>query len=119
MSFFLLLAETQPTPNFLASDGSLDYSWLFMKVMAAMVLVCIAAVLVIKYALPRSRFIRRSQDSQIEVLERFTLEPKKNLYILKVADKQVLIGTTDTSLSPLLELGESEPKHDAPETKSK
>ena len=48
--------------------------------MAAMVLVCIAAVLVIKYLLPRSRFVRRSQGSQIEIVERFTLNRKKFIY---------------------------------------
>jgi flagellar biogenesis protein FliO len=120
LAFFLLLLESQPTPNFLVSDSStLDYSWLFIKVMAAMVLVCVGAVLVIKYVLPRSHFVRRAQDSQIEIVERFTLEPKKNLYILKVAEKLVLIGSTETSLSSLLELGETEPKHDASETHSK
>ena len=120
MSFFLLLVETQPTPNFLSADtSSLDYSWMFMKVMAAMVLVCVGALLVIKYLLPRTHFVRRAQDSRIEIVERFTLEPKKNLYILKVAKKLILLGTTENSLSSLLELDEPELKHDASEPKSK
>ena len=120
MSFFLLLVETQPIPNFLSSDSStLDYSWLVIKVMAVMVLVCIGAVLVIKYLLPRTHFARRAKDSRIEVIERFALEPKKNLYVLKVDYKLILIGTTENSLSSLLELGDSEQNQDAPEPKSK
>jgi len=74
-----------------------------------MILVCGAAFAVIKYLLPRAHYSKRAQDSKIEIIERLTLEPKKNLYILKIDRKSVLVGSTETSIQPLLEWEEREP----------
>jgi len=116
--YLLLITETQPDPTLISPAlPSPDFSWLFLKVIGAMILVCLAAFVVIKYLLPRGQFLRRGRDSQIEILERFTLEPKKNLYILKVAQKMILLGTTDVSMNTLLELPETELKKNAPESK--
>lgn len=106
LSFFLLAESTigstvAPTP-----EPSLDFSWLFIKVVLAMIVVCVVAYLGIKYLLPKASFIKKSNRSEIEVLERFPLEPKKNLYILKVENRRILVGTTENSVNSLLELGE-------------
>jgi flagellar biogenesis protein FliO len=114
MFLLFLLTETFPetspiTTPFTISEGStVDFYWLFLKVILAMTVVCLAAFAVIKYLLPRASFVRRAGESKIEIIERFGLEPKKNLYILKVATKVILVGTTESSISPLLELGEEE-----------
>ena len=104
MLLLLSLAETMPTPP----EPSFDFSWLFIKVILAMIVVCAGAYFGIKYLLPRASFIKRSQNSRIEILERFSLEPKKNLYLLKVSTKVILIGTTETTISSLLEWGAKE-----------
>jgi flagellar biogenesis protein FliO len=116
MFLLFLLTETFPetsamTNPFTTSEGSaVDFSWLFIKVVLAMVVVCLAAFAVIKYLLPRASFVKRARESKIEIIERFGLEPKKNLYILKVATKVILVGTTETSMSRLLELSEGDLK---------
>ena len=112
MLFLLLLTETFPetspaVPSFPEGSG-IDFTWMFLKVLLAMILVCGAAFAVIKYLLPRTHYARRAKDSQIEIVERLTLEPKKNLYILKIARKSVLVGTSETSIQPLLEWEERE-----------
>lgn len=109
---FLLLAQSAESAPFLAPESSgIDFTWLFVKVILAMLLVCGAAFAVIKYVLPRAHFVKRQTDSEIEILERFTLEPRKNLYILKIADKKVVLGSTENALSTLLELEYKEPPH--------
>ena len=115
MFLLFLLAETFPetlgagSPPLPIPEGStLDFTWLFFKVVLAMVLVCGAAFAVIKYLLPRAHYIRNAKDSNIEILERMALEPKKHLYLLKVAKKTILIGTTETSLNRLVEWDEKE-----------
>jgi flagellar biogenesis protein FliO len=114
---FLLFLLTETFPEtlgagpspFLTPEGSpVDFTWLFLKVVLAMVLVCGAAFAVIKYLLPRAHYIRSAKGSNIEILERMALEPKKNLYILRVAKKMVLIGTTETSLNRIVEWDEKE-----------
>lgn len=46
--------------------------------------------------------VAQQVDSQIEVVERKVLEPRKNLYLLRILDDQYwLIGTTDTGIHSL------------------
>jgi len=57
-------------------------------------------------SLPRLPFLNlsasRPEESQIEVLERKVLEPRKTLYLLKIFDEQYwLVGTTDTQIEAL------------------
>lgn len=119
MLILLLLSESLPetnpvTPFVLSGEPRLDFTWLFMKVMFALLVVCLIAFVVLKYVLPRASFVRRAADSDVEIIERFTLEPKKNLYILKVATKYLLVGTTENSIRSLLELDAKEISREKP-----
>ncbi len=108
LSFFLLAESTIASTATNLPEPSIDFSWLFIKVILAMILVCVTAYFGIKYLLPKASFIKKSSRSEIEILERFPLEPRKNLYILKVDNRRVLIGTTENSVNSLLELEEKE-----------
>ncbi len=108
--FFLLTllaqAESTAVPNF--QNSSFDFTWLFVKVIFVMVLVCAAAFGVIKYVIPHSHLIRKNKNSKIEILDRLSLEPKKNLYVLKVAQKILLVGITDHSMQTLVEFDQKD-----------
>ncbi len=107
--FLAQIAETQMSSPFVVPPAPMaDFTWTFVKVILAMTVVCLLAVGVIRYLLPRARFIKNSQSSRIEILERFPLEPKKSLYLLKVGAQEILIGTTEASIQPLLELKDGE-----------
>ncbi len=111
----LLLSEIaqDPAVSSLAADAtSVSFTWLFVKVVLAMVIVCFAAVGILKYLVPKTNFSKNAQGSQIEILERFALEPKKNLYILKIANQKIAVGTTENSIHPLLQI-HNEEKNDA------
>ena len=106
LSFFLLAESTIASTATNLPEPSIDFSWLFIKVVLAMIVVCVTAYFGIKYLLPKASFIKKSHQSEIEILERFPLEPRKNLYLLKVDNRRVLIGTTENSINSLLELKE-------------
>lgn len=58
-----------------------------------------------KASLPRLPFLglnAGAAESQIEVIERKVLEPRKHLYLVKIFDDQYwLLGTTDTQIEAL------------------
>lgn len=113
LSFFLLAESTIASTATNLPEPSIDFSWLFIKVVLAMIVVCVTAYFGIKYLLPKGSFIKKSSRSEIEILERFPLEPRKSLYILKVGNRRVLIGTTENSVHSLLELEEKEFNRDS------
>lgn len=103
----LLLAENvaESLPQNLGGlESSVDFTWMFVKVILVLAFVCLIAFAVIKYILPKASFIKQGHDSQIELVERFALEPRKSLYILKVGSRFLLLGTSENTLSPLMEL---------------
>lgn len=105
--YLLLLAESLPETlpqNLGGLEASVDFTWMFIKVILVLALVCMTAFGVIKYLLPKATFVKQGKNSEIEILERFALEPKKNLYILKVGSRFLLLGTSENALNPLMEL---------------
>ncbi len=103
----LLLIENIPETlpqNLTALEGSVDFTWMFIKVIIVLAFVCVIAFAVIKYVLPRASFIKQGKNSQIELVERFALEPRKSLYILRVGSRFLLLGSSENSLNSLMEL---------------
>ncbi len=112
---FLILAQLAESQSAISQDLSglgsgYNFTYLFVKVVIAMIVVCLGAIAAIKYLFPRVHFIKKQQDSRIEILERFTLEPKKNLYLIQVGTKTALIGVTENSMQPLVEIDTKELK---------
>ncbi len=101
------MAETLPQ-TFPGLENSVDFTWMFVKVILVLAFVCIIAFAMIKYVIPRASFLKRGEDSQIELVERFALEPRKNLYILKVGSRFLLLGSSEHSLNPLMELSKKD-----------
>src|SRR5262245_13666980 len=67
------------------------------------VLFILAAVLLLAYVavrhwLPRLTGFKNLESSPIQVLARTPLEPKKNLYLVKVGPEVLLVGTSEDHL---------------------
>ena len=58
----------------------------------------------IRYVIPRWFGINTSAAGPIQVLARFPLEPKRTLYVVKVAKDIVLVGSSESGLQFLKEL---------------
>lgn len=61
------------------------------------------AFVVIKYGLGRS-YQYRQQGKNLKVLDQIVLAPKVTLNLVKVGDKYLLLGVTETSITVLKEL---------------
>ena len=88
-----------------------DFTVLFVKMLAGLVLVLILAVVLIRYLLPRSRFsfLKGGKRSDwVSVLNQFSLGPRKTLYLIKVASRYFLLGAGENSLNLVGELNETD-----------
>ncbi|MBU4484719.1 flagellar biosynthetic protein FliO [bacterium] len=107
LSFLSLLAEVSTEP--LTATSSVDFTWLFFKTMAALIVVCLGAIFVLKYAVPRTKFFRKTKDGKdISILDRMDLAPKKQLYVVKVQEKHILLGVSEHNVNYICDLEKTE-----------
>lgn len=88
----------------LATNGleeTLSFGTLFLKMIIALIIVCLLAYIIMKWALPKAINIRGGHKGIIKIIDYFRLEPKKTLYIIEVKGKYLLLGVTDQYISPL------------------
>ncbi len=116
LTLLLNIAESQPVLDVNALPGSdLNFGWMFIKVIVAMILVSGLAFFAIKYLLPKAPWVKGLAGSKIQVLEKMGLEPRKSLYLIQVAEKVVLVGSSEQGLSALAEFSaqDLDQKHEA------
>lgn len=84
---------------------TVDFTWMFLKMMVVLVVICIAAVLVLKYAVPRWGVFRRLSGGQIiKILARTSLDGRRNVWVVKVGERHFLLGAGDGGVNCLAEL---------------
>lgn len=74
----------------------------------ALVIACIYAGVFLLRRLMGKRYSGNRQNSLLEVLETTYLGPKKTVSLVRVADRAVLIGSSENQISPLAELSPEE-----------
>jgi flagellar biosynthetic protein FliO len=71
---------------------------------AALVVAVVLAILVLRYALPRLSFANKfKSDGPIKIVSRMSLGQKQHLYLVKVAERSILLGVTDHSINKIAE----------------
>jgi flagellar biosynthetic protein FliO len=84
---------------------SVDFTWLFLKTVLAMVVVIALAVIVLRFVLPRVSLGRAPKGgSGMQLLERFPLDSKRMLYILQVEGRRLLLGASEHQVNLITEL---------------
>ena len=97
----LWLQVVTPSQEFTSvSTSVLDY----IKLLFVLCAILILAFVTIRYVIPRWFGINTSAAGPIQVLARFPLEPKRTLYVVKVAKDIVLVGSSESGLQFLKEL---------------
>lgn len=87
----------------------MDFTTLFLQMLLALVVVCVAAVLILKYLVPRLSWAKKWQDhDRFEIISRFNIDPKHALVLVKVHRRFLLLGSSDSGLSLIKELEEGE-----------
>ena len=84
---------------------TVDFTWLFIKMMVVLIVICVAAVLVLKYAIPRWGFLQKMAKGRlIRVLSRTSLGTRQQAWVIGVGSRYFLVGTGPSGLSCLAEL---------------
>ncbi|OGQ46224.1 MAG: hypothetical protein A3I05_03425 [Deltaproteobacteria bacterium RIFCSPLOWO2_02_FULL_44_10] len=101
MIALLLQIPTVPA----TSSTAMDFTWLFLQMFFALAAVTVLAIFILKFIVPRMGMTKRFKRNQLfQVHGRFALEPKKNLYLLEVAKKYFVIGTSESGIDKIAEL---------------
>jgi flagellar protein FliO/FliZ len=78
------------------------YGEMVVSSLLVLVIVCVAAWLVVRFGVRRMWGPRGGQV--MDVVARVPLEPRRSLYVVDVAGKTLLVGTSEMGLSVLSEL---------------
>lgn len=103
----LFIAQISTTPP--TTEGAIDFTWLFVKMLLLLGIVTILAILVLKYAVPRLGVMKRFQQGKyFTVLGRYALEPGRSLYLIHVGKRYLVIGVADHGINLITEISEDE-----------
>jgi len=86
------------------SGAAASYGDLLITSLVVLLAVCIAAFVVVKFV---GRFLATGRvrgAHLLDVVARVPLEPRRSLYVVEVAGKTLLVGTSEMGLSVLSEL---------------
>ena len=94
-------------------ESAVDFTWLFIKMLLILGIVCVGAVLILKYAVPHVGLVKRFQRGKyFHVLGRHMLEPKKSLYLVRIAKRYLVIGVADHGINLITEISKEEAEED-------
>ena len=92
---FWLLQANEPLKDISAINfGLLEY----LKLILVLGLILALAFFVLRVALPRITGPNNHATGAIHVAARYPLEPKKNLYVIRVGEGYFLVGTTESEM---------------------
>ncbi len=108
LALFSSLAPAIPTIP-ATPEGAVDFTWLFIKMILALVIIITLAMLGLKYGLPRLGVLRGLPQGRLfTILGRQGIEPRKSLALAKIASRYFVIGIADHAITPIAELTASE-----------
>lgn len=95
-------------------NQSVDFTWLFLKTIFAMVVVIALAVIILRYVLPKISLTRNIKSgTDIQIVDRVPLDSKRILYVLHVEGRRLLVSASEHSVSLITELESDLEKSDA------
>jgi len=103
----LMAADVTTVPATPAT--AVDFTWLFIKMLLLLAVVCLIAILFLKFGAPRLPILRRiSSQGFAQVLARQAIDQRKVLHLVKIGKRYLVIGTADHAISPIAELTEED-----------
>lgn len=87
----------------------MDFSWLFLQMLVALVVVCLGAVLILRYVIPRLAWTKKWQRGKdFELVSRFGLDPRHVLYLVRIGKRFFALGGGEKGVSLLTEVPKEE-----------
>lgn len=106
--FGLLMQIQTAVPS--AGEG-MDFTWLFIKMIFILGIVCISAVLILKYAVPHLGLMRKFHGNGFfQVIDRFPLEQRRSLFLIRAGKRYFVIGSADSGMNLISECTPEEAK---------
>ena len=102
-----LLAQIQTAP--VTTEGAIDFTWLFVKMLLALGIVSVLAVLILKYLVPHLSAVRHYQQNKyFRIIARCPLEHKKSLMLVSVGGRYFVLGVADSGINLIAEIDEQD-----------
>jgi flagellar biosynthetic protein FliO len=85
-----------------AGDGYVEIIWWdYLKILLALGVLVAGAWAFLRYVAPRLPTLGGGSTDVIRVLARYPLEPRKTLYIVRVGEEILLLGSSENSVTML------------------
>src|SRR5689334_8891331 len=98
----LLLAQTNVPSEEIGSVAS-EFTSL-LELVLVLIGILVLAYVVLRYVLPKLYGTEQLRSGPMTVVARYSLEPRKNLYIVQVGKEYFLVGTSETNVQFLTSL---------------
>jgi flagellar protein FliO/FliZ len=85
----------------------LNFLWMLLQTIFALALVCGLAYLIFRVILPRLT-VNFGTNNMVRVVDRVSLEARKNLYVIEVAGKWMLVASSENGVQFIAELNPQE-----------
>ncbi len=83
-------------------------AWSVAKAFMALGFLCVLAYIIFRYVAPLTNYRKRKGDSVLKIEERFPLEPRRSLYIVKAGSKRLLLGSSEGGVGLIADLTHDE-----------
>lgn len=85
-----------------------DFTWLFIKMLAGLLLVLGLAFVFIRVVLPKTKMGRSRRNSWVSLIDRYPLDQHKSLYTVKIMERYFVLGSSENSVNLVTELTREE-----------
>lgn len=85
------------------AGGGLSFFYMLLQTLFALALVCGLAYVVFRWVLPRLNAVR-STNSMLRIVDRVGLDVRRNLYVVEVAGRWLLIASSEAGVQLISEL---------------
>jgi flagellar biogenesis protein FliO len=85
-------------------DGGGNFVWMLLQTLFALAVVCGLIYLIFRWILPRFGVPGHSASGLVSILDSIGIEPRRNLYVIKVANRSILIATSEAGVQFISDL---------------
>lgn len=83
----------------------MDFTWQFLNMVLILLVVCVGAVVLLRFFLPRWMGNRRwNKNGHFELISRYALDMRRALYLVRVGKRYFILGGADQGIHLLSEV---------------
>lgn len=87
----------------------MDFTWQFLNMLLMLLIVCVGAVVVLRFVLPRTMGNKKwNKEGHFELIARYGLDMRRALYLVRVGKKFFVLGGAEQGLHLLSEVSKDD-----------